>query len=66
MIRIVVFIDWLIYYYIDTTQRDGSYQTTSTHYSYVRYGTHLHPTKQGVYELLQLRSNINTFNFICF
>ena len=26
MIKIVVFIDWLIYYYIDTTQRDGSYQ----------------------------------------
>ena len=27
MINIVVFIDWLIYYYVDTTQRDGSYQT---------------------------------------
>ena len=26
MIKIFVFIDWLIYYYIDTTQRDGSYQ----------------------------------------
>ena len=26
MIKIVVFIDWLIYYYIDTTQRDGSFQ----------------------------------------
>ena len=24
--RIVVFVDWLIYYYIDRTQRDGSYQ----------------------------------------
>jgi hypothetical protein len=26
MIKIVVFIDWLIYYCIDTTQRDGSYE----------------------------------------
>jgi hypothetical protein len=26
MIKIVVFIDWLIYYNIDKTQRDGSYQ----------------------------------------
>jgi hypothetical protein len=26
MIKIFVFIDWLIYYYIDTTQRVGSYQ----------------------------------------
>jgi hypothetical protein len=24
-----VFIDWLIYYYIDTTQRDGSYQKSN-------------------------------------
>jgi hypothetical protein len=24
--KTVVFIDWLIYYYIDTTQRDGSYK----------------------------------------
>jgi len=23
----IVFIDWLIYYYIDITQRDASYQT---------------------------------------
>ena len=29
MIKIVVFIDWLIYYYTDTTQRDGSYQILS-------------------------------------
>ena len=28
MIKIVVYIDWLIYYYIDTTQQDGSYQRT--------------------------------------
>jgi hypothetical protein len=28
MIRIVVFVDWLIYYYFDKTQRDGSYQTS--------------------------------------
>jgi hypothetical protein len=26
MIKIVVFIDWVMYCYIDTTQRDGSYQ----------------------------------------
>ena len=26
MIKKTVFVDWLIYYYIDTTQRDGSYQ----------------------------------------
>jgi hypothetical protein len=26
MIKIVVFIDRLMYYYIDTTQRNGSYQ----------------------------------------
>ena len=26
IIKIVVFIDRPIYYYIDTTQRDGSYQ----------------------------------------
>jgi hypothetical protein len=30
MIRIVVFIDWIIYYYIDITQRDGSYQIVGT------------------------------------
>jgi hypothetical protein len=29
MIRIFVFIDWLIYCYIDTTQRDGSYKKNS-------------------------------------
>jgi len=28
-----------------------SNKPTSAHYSYLRYGTHLHPTKQGVYEL---------------
>jgi hypothetical protein len=26
IIKMVVFIDWLIYHYIDTKQRDGSYQ----------------------------------------
>ena len=25
-----MFIDWLIYYYIDTTQRDGSFQIIHT------------------------------------
>jgi len=33
MIKIVVIIDWLIYYYIDTTQRDGSYQILSLGYN---------------------------------
>ena len=34
MINIVVFIDWLTYYCIDTTQRDGSYQIVNTHCSF--------------------------------
>jgi len=31
MIKIIVFVDRLIYYYIDTTQRDGVYQIISYH-----------------------------------